>query len=64
METTVAIDFVDDFEVKLHPAEGVYLREWVPGGDDIIVDNFNDELTTHYAAQESIPNESDDYRHT
>lgn len=42
METTVAIDFVDDFEVKLHPAEGVYLREWVPGGDDIIVDNFND----------------------
>jgi len=32
----------DDFSVEMKPHEEILLAEWVPGGNDIIVDNFND----------------------
>ena len=41
-EKTATIDLVDDHEVRLHELPGVSLREWVPGGDDLIMDNFKD----------------------
>ncbi len=41
-EQTVTLDLLDDFTVKLNRGKGVRLIEWVPGGGDIIADNFND----------------------
>jgi hypothetical protein len=41
-EKTVTVDLVDDHEIRLHELPGVSLREWVPGGDDLIMDNFKD----------------------
>ncbi|MCP4349448.1 MAG: hypothetical protein GY795_28540 [Desulfobacterales bacterium] len=39
---TAVIDIVDDFTVRLNKGNDIILAEWVPGGNDIIVDNFND----------------------
>lgn len=38
----VDVDVLDDFSVRMQPHEHVVLSEWVPGGNDFIVDNFND----------------------
>jgi len=38
----VDLDVLDDYSVKMAPHPNVILTEWVPGGSDIIVDNFND----------------------
>lgn len=38
----VELDMLDDFSVRMSKHEHVLLSEWVPGGNDIIVDNFND----------------------
>ncbi len=38
----VELDVLDDFSVRMSNHEHVILSEWVPGGNDIIVDNFND----------------------
>lgn len=38
----VKIKLLDDFSVEMRPHEDILLAEWVPGGNDIIVDNFND----------------------
>lgn len=38
----VELDVTDDYSVKMTPHDDLYLSEWVPGGNDIIVDNFND----------------------
>jgi hypothetical protein len=38
----VIVDILDDFTVRLNKGEGVTLAEWVPGGADIIADNFID----------------------
>ena len=38
----VKIKLLDDFSVEMRPHEDILLTEWVPGGNDIIVDNFND----------------------
>lgn len=39
---TVVIDLVDDFTVRINKGDDVTLAEWVPGGNDIIVDNYID----------------------
>jgi hypothetical protein len=38
----VELDVLDDYSVKMAKHPAVILTEWVPGGNDIIVDNFND----------------------
>jgi hypothetical protein len=39
----VELEVLDDFSLRLQePHEAVFLAEWVPGGSDLIVDNFND----------------------
>jgi hypothetical protein len=38
----VTIDILDDHTVRMAKHEKVLFTEWVPGGTDIIVDNFND----------------------
>jgi hypothetical protein len=38
----VELDVLDDFSVRMSKHEHVVLTEWVPGGNDIVVDNFND----------------------
>lgn len=38
----VTLDVLDDYSVRMSPHEHVLLSEWVPGGNDIVVDNFND----------------------
>lgn len=38
----VKVDIVDDYTVKMSAHPEVVLSEWVPGGNDIIVDNFYD----------------------
>ncbi|MEM7200121.1 MAG: hypothetical protein AAF628_07640 [Planctomycetota bacterium] len=38
----IELDVLDDFSVRMSPHEHVILSEWVPGGNDIIVDNYND----------------------
>ncbi|WP_207688314.1 hypothetical protein [Desulfonema limicola] len=38
----IVINIIDDFTVKLIKGKDIVLAEWVPGGNDIIVDNFND----------------------
>ena len=38
----VTIDIEDDFTISLNKGKNITLSEWVPGGDDIIVDSFND----------------------
>jgi hypothetical protein len=38
----VELDVLDDFSVKMDADDSVFLTEWVPGGNDFIVDNFND----------------------
>lgn len=38
----VELDVLDDYSVNMAPHPSVRLTEWVPGGNDIIVDNFND----------------------
>jgi len=40
---TATIDINDDYTVEMNNShEDIILAEWVPGGSDIIVDNFND----------------------
>jgi len=39
---TVEVDIVDDFTIRLAKSSEVQLVEWVPGGSDVILDNFND----------------------
>lgn len=40
---TVDLEITDDFSLRLRePNADVALSEWVPGGADLIVDNFND----------------------
>ncbi|RJP28562.1 MAG: hypothetical protein C4527_11540 [Candidatus Omnitrophota bacterium] len=41
-EKEVSIDLLDDFTVKLNHGDEVTLAEWIPGGNDIIADNFFD----------------------
>jgi hypothetical protein len=38
----IELDVLDDYTVTMAPHEHVLLTEWVPGGNDFIVDNFND----------------------
>ncbi len=38
----VKLRVLDDFSVEMRAHEDILLAEWVPGGNDIIVDNFND----------------------
>jgi hypothetical protein len=38
----VELDVLDDYSVQMAPHDDVVLSEWVPGGNDFIVDNFND----------------------
>ena len=38
----VKIKLLDDFSVEMRSHEDILLAEWVPGGNDIIVDNFHD----------------------
>lgn len=39
----VKLQVEDDFTVQeVTPDDDIVFREWVPGGDDVIVDNFND----------------------
>jgi hypothetical protein len=38
----VKLRVLDDFSVEMKANEDILLAEWVPGGNDIIVDNFND----------------------
>ncbi len=38
----VVVDLIDDFTVRINKGKDVILVEWVPGGNDIIVDNFID----------------------
>ena len=38
----VTIDILDDHTVRMGKHEEILFSEWVPGGTDIIVDNFND----------------------
>ena len=38
----VEVDVLDDYSVHMQKHEFVTLSEWVPGGNDLIVDNFND----------------------
>jgi hypothetical protein len=38
----VKIKLLDDFSVEMRAHEDILLAEWVPGGNEIIVDNFND----------------------
>ena len=38
----VKIKLLDDFSVEMRAHDDILLAEWVPGGNDIIVDNFND----------------------
>ncbi|MCC5850350.1 MAG: hypothetical protein JJU29_19870 [Verrucomicrobia bacterium] len=40
--SNVTVDVLDDFTVRLNKGKSVKLIEWVPGGGDIIADNFND----------------------
>ncbi|MCP4697942.1 MAG: hypothetical protein GY862_13980, partial [Gammaproteobacteria bacterium] len=37
---SLKLNILDDFSVRMPPHEEVFLSEWVPGGNDIIVDNF------------------------
>jgi len=40
---TATIDIVDDYTVRMNKCNNdIMLAEWVPGGNDIIADNFND----------------------
>jgi hypothetical protein len=39
---TATIDILDDHTVRMADHEHILFSEWVPGGTDIIVDNFND----------------------
>lgn len=39
---TAVIDIEDDFTVTLNSGEDIVLTEWVPGGYDLIMDNYND----------------------
>ncbi|MFO0980845.1 MAG: hypothetical protein U1E76_03685 [Planctomycetota bacterium] len=38
----VELNLQDDYSATMAPHEAVTLWEWVPGGNDLIVDNFND----------------------
>ena len=38
----VELNILDDYSVEMSPHKHVFLTEWVPGGNDFIVDNFND----------------------
>lgn len=38
----VTIDILDDFTLQMHPNENVHFSEWVPGGGDMVIDNYND----------------------
>jgi hypothetical protein len=38
----VELNILDDYSVEMSSHDNVYLTEWVPGGNDLIVDNFND----------------------
>ena len=38
----VTIDILDDHTARMASHEQILFSEWVPGGNDIIVDNFND----------------------
>lgn len=38
----IELDILDDYTVSMAPHDHVLLTEWVPGGNDFIVDNFND----------------------
>ncbi len=38
----VELEVLDDFSVRMAPHDHVLLSEWVPGGNDFVVDNFND----------------------
>jgi hypothetical protein len=38
----VKLNIKDDYSVEMSPHKEVFISEWVPGGNDIIVDNFND----------------------
>jgi len=38
----VKLNILDDYSVEMSPHKEVYISEWVPGGNDLIVDNFND----------------------
>jgi hypothetical protein len=39
---TVSLDVLDDYSVEMAPHDDVVCSEWVPGGNDIVVDNFHD----------------------
>jgi len=41
-EYEVELNILDDYSVEMSPHKHVFLSEWVPGGNDFIVDNFND----------------------
>ncbi len=38
----VTIDILDDHTIRMREHDQVQFTEWVPGGTDIIVNNFND----------------------
>ncbi|MBK8974998.1 MAG: hypothetical protein IPM29_03660 [Planctomycetes bacterium] len=38
----IELDVLDDYSVRMPPHPQVVLTEWVPGGNDFVVDNFND----------------------
>jgi hypothetical protein len=38
----VELNILDDYSVEMSSHKHVFLSEWVPGGNDFIVDNFND----------------------
>ena len=42
LKLRVTIDILDDHTVRMAKHDDILFTEWVPGGTDIIVDNFND----------------------
>ena len=38
----MTLELLDDHTVRMAGHEHVVFTEWVPGGTDIVVDNFND----------------------